>query len=198
MSAIGLGQPAPSFRLPAATGGHVSLDDFRGRNPVIVWFTKGMACPFCRQQMSQLARGASRFRALEAEVLQVTPTPSDRARFYAKQFTLPFPYLSDPEYRVRREWGLDVRPHSLLWKAKRMLNGMRATPPPSDFGNVKFGLAEVPSLVTDEDSGIFILDRDGVVRFVSSGPYATTEGPRGMPSTDEIARVLEQSRAAGA
>ena len=32
-------------------------EDYRGRSHLVVWFTKGMACPFCRTQMSQLARG---------------------------------------------------------------------------------------------------------------------------------------------
>ena len=51
-----------------------------------MWFTKGMACPFCRTQMSQLARGYAQIKALGAEVLQVTPTRPERARFFAKNY----------------------------------------------------------------------------------------------------------------
>ena len=56
MPGIAVGEPAPSFRLPTAQGAEIGLEDFRGQKNVIVWFTKGMACPFCRSQMSQLAR----------------------------------------------------------------------------------------------------------------------------------------------
>jgi peroxiredoxin len=59
MQTVKIGQRPPTFRLPAGHGGEVSLDDYRGRN-VIVWFTKGMGCAFCRTQMSQLARGYPR------------------------------------------------------------------------------------------------------------------------------------------
>src|SRR5919197_1898334 len=108
MSVIAVGQPAPSFRLPSGQGPVVGLDDYRGRGQVIVWFTKGMSCPFCRSQMSQLARGAERIRSLGAEVLQVTASPIERAAVYARSFKLPFPYLCDPEYRVYRARGLET------------------------------------------------------------------------------------------
>lgn len=35
------GTPAPPFRLPAAQGRDVALEDYRGSN-VIVWFTRGL------------------------------------------------------------------------------------------------------------------------------------------------------------
>ena len=52
MPGIAVGEPAPSFRLPTAQGAEIGLEDFRGNKNVVVWFTKGMACPFCRSQMS--------------------------------------------------------------------------------------------------------------------------------------------------
>ena len=51
MPSIEIGQMAPPLRLPSGQGQEVALEDYRGRQHVIVWFTKGMACPFCRQQM---------------------------------------------------------------------------------------------------------------------------------------------------
>src|SRR5215207_5763321 len=102
-----IGEQAPPFRLPAAQGGEIGLDDFKGRKSLVLWFTKGMACAFCRQQMSQLARGYARFQALGAEVLEVTNSTPARARLYARQFKLPFPYLCDPDRRARSAWGLE-------------------------------------------------------------------------------------------
>ncbi len=102
---IAVGQPAPSFRLPAGQGGQIGLDDYRGRKSVIVWFTKGMCCPFCRSHMSQLARGYSKFKALGAELIEVTPTTPERARSYVQKFRIPFPYLCDPDYQSWRVWG---------------------------------------------------------------------------------------------
>ena len=120
MALIEVGQRAPSFRLPSGQGPERGLDEFRGRSHVIVWFTKGMGCPFCRSQMSQLARGYERIRSLGADVLQITPTTPGRAAFYVRNFTLPFVYLCDPDYSVHRQWGVAGRAHSPGWYAQRL------------------------------------------------------------------------------
>lgn len=190
MNAIGVGQPAPSFRLPAATGGDVSLDDFRGRTPVIVWFTKGMACAFCRQQMSQLARGYGRFKDLRGELLQITLTPLERARTYAQKFRLPFPYLCDPDYQVRRAWGLDHRSRSPLWYAAAMYASTKWPKPSDDFGKVPTSLAEMPKMMADDDAGLFVVDRDGIVRYASAAAYATAQGVHALPANEQLAAVL--------
>src|ERR1051325_11332489 len=132
-----IGETARSFRLPAAQGGEIALDDYKGRNAVIVWFTKGMACVFCRQQMSQLARAYPRIREHGGEVLEVTNSPVGRAQFYAKKFTLPFPYLCDPDYRVRSAWGLQKRSYGPGYYAKTLVAGMKVGPVPNDFGDFK-------------------------------------------------------------
>ena len=190
MTPIGVGQTAPSFRLPAATGGDVSLDDFRGRNPVVVWFTKGMACAFCRQHMSQLARGYGRFKDLRGELLQITLTPPERARTYAEKFRLPFPYLCDPDYRVRRSWGLDRRARSPLWYAGTLYACTKWPKPSDDFGKVPVALAEMPKMLADDDAGLFVLDRAGIVRYASTAAYVTAQGVHALPANEEIAAVL--------
>jgi peroxiredoxin len=192
MTAISVGQAAPPFRLPAAAGGEIGLQDYRGKANVIVWFTKGMGCPFCRQQMSQLARGYDRFRQKNAEVLEVTVTKPERARFYAEKFRLPFPYLCDPDYAARRSWGLDVRSHSPLWYASAFVAGARITPPENDFGKFPPPLREVPGILVDDDMGFFVLDRAGIVRHAVTGSYNTVSGTRGLPGNDEIERLLEE------
>jgi peroxiredoxin len=192
MNAVDVGHVAPSFRLPSGQGPEVGPEDYRGRHNVIVWFTKGMACAFCRTQMAQLRRGYSTLRDLNAEILQVTPTTPERARFYASRFPIPYPYLSDPDYRVRRAWGLEVRSHSLAWYARTLVSGLRLPEPPTDFGKVPGSVSEIPALLADEDMGFFILDRDGVVRYRLVGAYAGSEGTRPIPSNDEIAAELRR------
>lgn len=194
MDGVAIGQQPPSFRLPSGQGGEIELEDYRGRSNVIVWFTPGMACPFCRSHMSQLARGYPRFKGLNAEVLQVTPTKPERAQVYARRFSLPFPYLCDPDYRVYRAWGFDVRSHSFAWYAKRVYGyySTELEKPASDF-DVKPSPGEVVTLVQwhDMDMGFFILDREGVLRYAVVGPYVTEQGVRRIPSNDEVARELE-------
>ena len=191
MPLVKIGDRPPTFRLPSAQGTDVGLGDFAGRR-VIVWFTKGMACPFCRQQMSQLARSYAEIKALGAEVLQVTLTRPERARVYARQFTLPFPYLCDPDFRVRRTWGMDVRSHGVGYYARRLFNGMTSPQPENDFGKLNPAPGELPNLLADDDAGFFILDGDGIVSFASAGAYVQGGTPHAIPSNDEILRELER------
>ena len=192
MTTATLGERAPALRLPSGQGREIGLDDYRGRNNAIVWFTKGMACAFCRQHMSQLARGYPQFQALGAEILEITLTTPDRARFYVDKFKIPFPYLCDPEYQARHAWGLDARSHSLAGYAKMLYWGLKTPNPPSDFGEVKTKLAELPRLITDDDMGFFIVDRGGVLRYALTGSYVGDGGVRQIPGNDEIIRTLER------
>ncbi len=193
MASIEIGQRAPSFRLPSGQGPETGVDDYRGRSNVILWFTKGMGCPFCRSQMSQLARGYERIKGLNTEVLQITPTPPARAASYVRNFRLPFVYLCDPDYRVHRQWGVDVRSHSLAWYAKTLYAATKMSPPPNDLGDPRMSLGDVRSNLQDTDMGFFVVDRGGLVRYVMMGAYVGAQGVRGIPSIEEIVRELERA-----
>jgi hypothetical protein len=150
-----------------------------------------MGCPFCRQHMTQLVRGYPSFQALNAEVLEVTLTSPERARFYVSQFNIPFPYLCDPTRLVRRSWGLERRSHSPAWYAKAFYAGMTVDPPPSDFGKIEPSMGELPSLVADDDMGFYILDKSGVVRYALAGTYNDGNAARHIPSNEQIVRELK-------
>ncbi len=192
MTTATIGERAPLLRLPSGQSREIGLDDYRGRSNVIVWFTKGMACAFCRQQMSQLARGYPQFRAQGAEILEVTPTKPDRARFYVEKFGIPFPYLCDPDHQARQTWGLGARSHSLVWYAKGLYQGMRTPGPVADFGSFSPRIGELPGLLADDDMGFFIVDRSGYVRYALTGSYGAEHGVRQIPGNEEILRALEE------
>ena len=192
MAQIGVGQVAPSFRLPSGQGPEVALEDYRGRKNVILWFTKGMACPFCRQQMSQLARGYGEFAARDAEIVEVTNSTPDRARVYAQKFGLRFPYLCDPDYSVRRTWGLGLRSHGPVYYAKTLYAGVTAPKVETEYAGEPAKLAEMPSLLADEDMGFFIVDKAGVVRYALAGAYGTAAALRQIPNNAEILQELDR------
>ena len=201
--ALAVGRPAPLFRLPTAGGASVGLQDFHGRKTAILWFTKGFGCPFCRQQMSHLRRAMPAFEPFDAVVLLIARTPPARARVYAKHFALPFPYLCDSEGSVRSAYGLGERANSagdyLKKVAGRLWSGR---PPPSDFGRSGRlggapGLLQSPGelvrVLTDEDTGLFIIDAAGTIRFSSVGAWRSAAGERWqLPSTDVLAVLLKE------
>jgi peroxiredoxin len=199
-----IGQKAPPFRLPSAQGAEMGPDDFRGRSNLILFFAKGMGCGFCRQKMSQLARGLPRFRALGTEILMVTPSTLDRARFYARNFQLPYPYLCDPDYRVYEAYGMPLRRRSLAWKAGVFFHVMRMPPAETtEFGVAKPKPTEISQVLNDDDLGFFVLDRAGIVRYASTGAYVSFEGTKPVdmkhiPSNDEIVSALERCEGQGA
>ena len=117
-------------------------------------------------------------------------TTLERGKFYASSFNIPFPYLCDPNYRVRKSWGLEVRSHGPIWYAMGFYAGSTATPPPNDFPKMQPSLSEFPKLLTDDDMGFYILDKQGVVRYSLSGSYLDGKAPRQIPGNEEIVREL--------
>ena len=202
---VTMGTEAPPFTLPCAQGGHVELEKYRGRAAVVLWFTKGFGCPFCRQQMSQFARQYSRFTAGGAEILAVTRTDPTRAAAYARQFTIPFPYLCDPADATRHAYGLAVRENSAGWYLRKVAKAVtKGTGYPDDYGpsgvlgaapGFSPSLSEVRKAMDDEDTAVFVIDRAGVVRFADVGGFRENGGVgalRALPSTDDILHVLER------
>jgi thioredoxin-dependent peroxiredoxin len=192
MPAIAVGQSAPSFRLPSAQGVEIGLEDLRGKKNVIVWFTKGMACPFCRAQMSQLSRAYGELQKLDAEILEVSVSGVARAQAYARKFRLPFPYLCDPDYQVRRAWGLEPRSHGLGHYVRGYIQGAMAEKPANDFGHFLPPLDETRNLLNDDDMGFVIVDKRGVVRYSLAGSYMEGSKTRSLPSNDEILREIRK------
>jgi peroxiredoxin Q/BCP len=129
-----VGQPAPAFRLPASTGGELGLDDFKGKQAVVLYFypkddTSGCtaeACAFRDLQAEFAARGAA--------VVGVSPDPlKSHAKFVGKH-GLNFPLLADEGSRVSTRYG--------VWKEKSM------------YGRKYMGVERTTLLI----------DREGVVR----------------------------------
>ena len=55
---LGEGDPAPDFALPAVNrDGQITLDDYRGRSPVLIGLFRGLHCPFCRRQIRPIRTG---------------------------------------------------------------------------------------------------------------------------------------------
>ena len=190
MEGITVGQPAPPFRLPSAQGGEIGLEDYRGKKHVVVWFTKGMGCPFCRSQMSQLSRAYPDVQKLDGEVLEISVSPVRRARLYAEKFRLPFPYLCDPDYRVRQQWGIASREHGVGHYVANFVKGMTSTFPPNDFGTFAPPLDEIRRILNDDDMGFFIVDKQGIVRYATTGAYKGDASGVPIPGNEEVLREL--------
>jgi peroxiredoxin len=183
-----VGQQAPDFRLPTADKGEISLSDCLSRGHAVVWFSRGLGCPVCRRHRAQLTLSYTELQGLNAEVLEVTPTPVDRAAFYFSNYSLVFPYLCDPERGSFQAYGVDQNPVTVLDQVKAMMAHPLGAPAlirddmrgPHPTPEEKVGWSR--------DDGFFIVDRSGTVRLARVGRMA------GLPSKAEIEQTLRDLR----
>ena len=67
--------------------------------------------------------------------------------------------------------------------------------PPAEIGTPKTSLTELPAVLRDTDMGVFVLDRQGVVRYRNTGAYINDQGLRTMPSMDDILKAIQEAAA---
>ncbi|MFN3431714.1 MAG: peroxiredoxin family protein [Candidatus Sericytochromatia bacterium] len=98
------GDAAPPFSLPAHDGRSVSLVDFRGRQRVVVTFYPQDDAAGGRG-LSALQQALGEFKALQVQVVAISPTASASQAALAAKLALGFPLLSDPVGHAARAYG---------------------------------------------------------------------------------------------
>ena len=179
------GTKAPDFRLPAASGGHVALADYAGQRSVLLWFSKGLHCPFCRRNMARLSQAVARFAERDAEILQITHNTEREAQLYFRNYHLATPYLCDADRAVHLRYGIELEAHSLAAVASNTLTSCAMVA--SDF--VRHG-DKSPSPVApilrmgpmhQSPQLVVAVDRAGIVLHAQRiGPFDT------LPTVDEL------------
>ena len=205
-------QPMPDFTLPALDGGEVTLSALRGRNVMII-FSRGYAaenhwCTICQYQYAELVMRELRDKVREKygmEVLFVLPYGKDTVQAWRDiipeqlESIKKTKYPADPSTldeaarrgaeRYKRFYPLDLaradieakpgelaRPFPVLMDAERTLVkrlGVFA----AEWGGSKVDQG-IPS--------VFIVDRDGILRFKYIGQNTIDR-----PSYDYLFKVLE-------
>jgi peroxiredoxin len=186
------GDSAPRFALPAANReGEVSLDDYRGRSPVLVGLFRGLHCPFCRRQVVQLSTTREKLKTLGVETLAVVNTPLDRARLYFKHRPVRVLLAADPEAATHRLFGLPAgviveSEAEAAWPLKITLGQLQAArinptgelPAPldpfaaNDALNQREGFEpteadqQIAAAHGTQLAGYFLIDRNGIIRWL--------------------------------
>jgi len=212
------GDSAPQFVLPAVNReGEVSLADYRGRAPVLVGLFRGLHCPFCRRQVVQLSTTREKLEALGVETLAVVNTPLDRARLYFKYRPVQVLLAADPEAGTHRAFGLPAGEiiedaSQTSWPLRVTLNELLSArvnhaelPAPSDpfaandMLNRRDGFEptdvdqQVAAAHGTQLAGYFLIDRNGIIRWLFIEAAARADDLTKFPSEEEIlaaARIL--------
>jgi len=99
-------QPMPAWSLVNAAGQFVSLDDYRGR-PVVVLFYLGSGCLHCAEQLQAFGPQTEAFRAAGIELLAISSDDLDGLKKSLENYQgglIPFPLLSDPALIVFKQY----------------------------------------------------------------------------------------------
>ena len=102
-------EPAPDLTVPLLRGGTYRLADQRPRTFTMVVFFRGLHCPVCRAQLSELERRLGEFEQRGIEVIAVSGETRERATQLAQEWRLeqlPLAYgLTEDQMR---SWGLFI------------------------------------------------------------------------------------------
>lgn len=103
---IAVGDTAPTFNLPNATGGHVDLADLLAEGPVVVAFYRGEWCPFCNVELRALQSHLGEIMALGARLVAISPQAPDHSLSLTEKHGLEFEVLSDLDQSVIEAYHL--------------------------------------------------------------------------------------------
>lgn len=148
---IAVGERAPLFELPDATGRRVSLQDRLARGPVVLSFYRGGWCPICNTELRDLQTVLPKIRSLGASLLAVSPQAPDGSLDLVDRLDLGFSVLSDLDQSVTRDYRLQFELTGPLREAYPHL-GMAVDQHNAD------GTWNLPVPAT------FVIDTDGIVR----------------------------------
>ena len=102
---IAVGQRAPVFSLDATGGRQISLDQFQGKQAVVLYFYPKDDTPGCTTEACAFRDLSGRFAEVGATILGVSPDTVASHEAFAAKHTLPFPLLADPDHAVASAYG---------------------------------------------------------------------------------------------
>src|SRR5579883_1303602 len=108
----GVGERAPSFRATASTG-PVALEDFIGRQSVVLYFYPKADTPGCTREACGFRDARAEFEKRNVAVIGVSADDVDAQQRFARKYALPFPLIADPERAIIDAygvWGERTRP----------------------------------------------------------------------------------------
>ena len=209
------GDPAPSFVLPAVNReGTVGLENYRGKNPVLVGLFRGLHCPFCRRQVAQLGLTREKLTGEGVETLAIVNTQEARARQYFQYRPTRVLLAADPEVRTHQAFGLprigfvadDTSPSEIQWPQRTTMAIFLATqlnpkgvlpepmnvPSAMEFMNKQEGFQptevdqQIAAVHGTQLTGFFLIDRDGTIRWSYVEAPNRPDELSNFPGDDEI------------
>ena len=105
MNRLTVGAKAPEFSLLNQAEQKVSLAEFAGKKVLVYFYPKALT-PGCTTQACGLRDSQSELKALNVEVLGISPDLPKKLAQFAEKKALNFTLLSDPDHQVAEAFGV--------------------------------------------------------------------------------------------
>ncbi len=101
-----IGKTAPAFTLPSSRGVPTDLSKVLGTKPVVLIFYRGVWCPFCQAQMTQVGKDKAAFEKSGAAVYAISDEDPAAQQKMQDQHGLDFiTFLSDRTGTAARQYA---------------------------------------------------------------------------------------------
>ncbi|WP_064094480.1 peroxiredoxin-like family protein [Rossellomorea aquimaris] len=101
-----VGEKAPGFTLPDATGKEVHLGSVLEKGPVIVTFYRGGWCPYCNMELRAYQELIQEIHSEGAELIAISPQTPDASLSTKEKNELAYYVLSDEGNKVANDYNL--------------------------------------------------------------------------------------------
>lgn len=104
------GNPVPGLKIETVGHGVFDLEADKGENGTLVIQYRGLHCPICIKQMTEVEAALDDFAALGVEVIMITTDTADRAAEAAEKAGVSRLRVghSLPLAAAREDWGLNI------------------------------------------------------------------------------------------
>jgi peroxiredoxin len=128
--------------------------------------------------VAQLRRHQDKFDAAGVRIVLVGLGTPEQAEAFRKDFKLDFPLICDPDRALYAAYGLQRTGLVKMASPSLFVKGIKAM--------VQGGSLGVPQGDIQQLSGVFIIDRKGIIRFAHRA-----QDPADHPSAEEILSALK-------
>ena len=101
-----VGAVAPLFSLRNQDGQTINLQDFKGKNTIVLYFYPKALTPGCTTQACGLRDSREMLRQKNAIVFGISPDPIKKLKQFTDKHTLNFDLLSDEDHAIAEQYGV--------------------------------------------------------------------------------------------
>ena len=106
MTRVDVGDSAPDLSMSTHTGERLSLADYRGEHPIVLFFYPKDGTAVCTKEACSFRDAYEDFTEAGAVVIGVSSDSASRHQRFAEKHGLPFLLVSDQDGNARRAFGV--------------------------------------------------------------------------------------------